>query len=51
VGIYSREDFHQSGFSRAVLTAQAMNFPAPDLETDVIQRYNAGELFGYILEI
>ncbi len=45
VDVHAGEDLHQGRFARAVLTHEGVDFTAPEVEVDVVQRRYAGEGF------
>ena len=50
-GLDAVQNIHQRGFTGAVFTDQGENLAAPDLQTDVVIRQNAGELHGNMVKL
>jgi hypothetical protein len=42
----TRDDFHQGGFTRAVLTDECMYFPGADIEIHFIESFDSREVLG-----
>ena len=45
------QTFHQCGFARAVFAHQGMHGSWADIQTDVIERFDAREAFTYIFHL
>ena len=48
--INARNNFHESGFTRAILTHKGVNRTALEAKLNIIQRHNAGKFLAHILD-
>ena len=48
--LHARQNLEQGGLAGAVLAKQAEDLAAPDLERDIVQRRDAGEMLGHALD-